>query len=196
MTTRDPEATPTDRASDWAVRRMALLAGPAEAVVLISGILLAAYVFTPVSSFDWMGELEQFGILRHYSIALGSLLGLVFLWPLWTETSNTVQRVGIGLLGLGFVITGGANAMATVGIRAGGWAVIGILLLFPLALLVFGSGDMYAEMRRRGSKSLLLGLAYLINLGLLFAGYQLISYVLDFVILSIWAVVIYLEFQP
>lgn len=193
MTIRDPDTATTDRTSDWAPRRMALLAGPAEAVVLVGGILLAAYVFTPTTSFDWMGELEQFGSLRHYSIALGCLLGLVFLWPIWAETTNTVQRVGVGLLGLGFLITGGANAMATVGTRAGDWAIIGILLLFPLALLVYGTGDVYAEMRRRGSKSLLLGLAYVVDLGLLFAGYQLVSYVLVFVILSIWAVVMYLE---
>lgn len=195
MTTRDPDATPTSQPSGRTPRRLALLAGPAEAIILVGGILLAAYVFTPTSSFNWMGGLEQFGVLRHYSIALGCLFGLVFLWPVWAETTTMAQRVGIGLFGLGLLITGGANALAAGGMQAGDWAIIGILLLFPVALLVFGGGDVYAGMRNRGSKSLLLGLAYIVNLGLLFAGYQLISYVTVFVIISVWAGMMYLELQ-
>ena len=195
MTTPDSEATASNQTRGWTLRQGALLSGPAEAVVLIGGILLAAYVFTPTASFDWMGDVEQFGILRHYSIALGCFLGIVFLWPVWEDTTNTVQRVGLGLLGLGLAVTGGANALGAVGIRAGDWAIIGILLLIPLAFLVYGGGDIYAGSRRRGVKSLVIGLAYIGDLGLLFAGYQLASYFLIFVLLSAWSVMMYLELQ-
>lgn len=183
------------RTADWTPRQLARLSGPAEAIVLIVGILLAAYVFTPTSSFNWVGELEQFGVLRHYSIALGCLLGVVFLWPVWEDATSIVQQVGIGLLGLGLVITGGANGMGAVGIRAGDWAILGIILLFPLAFLIYGGGDVRAGARQRGAKSLFLGLAYIGNIALGFAGYQLVSYVGSFVIISIWAVMMYLELQ-
>lgn len=63
MTTRDPEATATDQPTDWTPRWLALLAGPAEAVILVGGLLLAAYVFSPSPSFDWTGDLDQFGVL-------------------------------------------------------------------------------------------------------------------------------------
>jgi len=185
-------SSPTDGIT---ARLLAGLAGPAEAITFVGGILLAAYVFSSAPSFDWTGNLEQFGIFRHYSIALGCIFGLVFLWPVWEDARTAVQRAGIGLFGLGFLISGGANAMATAGIRAGDWAVIGLLLLFPLALLVSGGGDVYAGERRRGLGSLILGLVYIGILGLLFSGYQLIAYVGSFVILSVWAIVLYLEIE-
>lgn len=185
----------SSRTDGWTSRRLARLSGPAEAIVLIIGILLAAYVFTPTTSFNWVGELEQFGVLRHYSLALGCALGLVFLWPVWEDAISIIQQAGLGLLGLGLVITGGANAMGAVGIRAGDWAILGIILLFPLALLVYGGGDLRAGARKRGAKSLLLGIAYIGNIGLGFAGYQLISYVGSFALISIWAVMMYFELQ-
>lgn len=193
MSTSMAGSTGSSETWDWTGRRLALLAGPTAAIVLVGGILLAAYVFTPTPSFDWMGELEQFGVLRHYSIAIGCLLGLIFLWPVWTDAVNTFQRLAVGLFGLGFVITGGANAMAAAGVRAGDWAIVGLLLLFPLTLLLYGSGDVSAEARQRGGKSLLLGVAYLLILGLLFAVYQLVSYVGAFVVLPAWAVAMYPE---
>lgn len=199
MTTRDPEATATDRPHGWTPRRWALLAGPAEAVILLGGILLAAYVLSPTSSFRWIGgDFSQFGVLRHYSIALGGLLGLVFLWPVWTEATNRVQRVGIGLYSIGWLITAGANAAATAGIRAGDWAILGLILLFPLALLVYGGGDIRAGHRQRGRASLLFGIVYLgIVLIPLFvaSGYELISYASGFVLVSVWAVMMYVTLR-
>lgn len=85
--------------------------------------------------------------------------------------------------------------MATAGIRAGDWAVIGILLCFPLGLLLYGGGATYQGDRQHGSKSLLLGVLYALTLGLLFAGYQLISYVGTFVIVGIWTTVLSLDFD-
>lgn len=76
--------------------------------------------------------------------------------------------------------------MATAGTRAGAWAVIGILLCFPLGLLLYGSGATYQGDKQHGTISLLLGGLYVLSLGLLFAGYQLISYVGMFVIVGVW----------
>lgn len=199
VTTRDPETAVTDRSSGWTSRRAALLAGPAEAIVLIGGILLAAYVVSPAPSFRWIGgDFSQFGMLRHYSIALGGLLGLVFLWPVWAETTNRIQRVGIGLFGIGWLITAGANALATAGIRAGGWAILGLILLFPLALFVYGGGDFRAGHRQRGSASLLLGSLYLgmviVFLGVV-SGYELVYYVSAFVVVSVWAILMFLALR-
>lgn len=191
MTTRDPEATATDQPTDWTPRRLALLAGPAEAVILVGGLLLAAYVFSPIPSFDWTGDLDQFGVPRHYNIALGGLLGLVFLWSVWAEATTRLQRAGVIAFAIGFVITASANALAGSGIRAGDWAVIGFVLLFPVALLVYGSGAVFAGHRQCGSTSLLLGGLYLINVWLLLPmpptlqGYELSFYVGSFVLVSV-----------
>lgn len=169
--------------------------GPATLLVFIAGFVLASYVVTPTATFDWTGELEQFGILRHYGLAIGCLFGLIFLWPVWDEASGWGERAGLGLLGLGFLISGVANGMATVGIRAGDWAIIGILLGFPLGLLTYGGGAIYQGGRRHGGKSLLLGVLYLLMFGVLFAGYQLLSYVGMFLIVGIWAAVVYLDLE-
>lgn len=177
-------------------RRLARLLGPATLITFLAGFLLASYVFTPTASFDWTGELEQFGILRHYGLALGCLFGLVFLWPVWNETTGRGQQVGLVLLGLGFLISGVANAMATVGIRAGGWAVSGILLAFPLGLLGYGGGAVYQGRRQHGGKSLLIGVVYLLILGGLFVGYQLVSYVGMLLTVGVWATVVYLDLPP
>lgn len=201
MTTRDPEATATDRASGWSPRRIALLSGAAEAIVLVGGILLAAYVFTPTQSFSWTGDLSQFGELRHHSIALGGLLSLLFLWPVWADATNRLQRFGVGVFGVAWIITASANALAAAGAEAGEWAVIGLILLYPVALLIYGGGDVYAGHRQRGSISLLLGVAYVVNLWLLFPlppappGYELIFYVASFVLVSIWAAAMYLALR-
>lgn len=195
MTTRDLDATATDRRRRWAPRRIALLAGPAATIVLIGGILLAAYVFSPASNFQWTGDLDQFGILRHYSIALGGLLGLVFLWPVWTDAGSHLQRAGIGIFAIGLGITVSANALAAAEIRAGDWAILGLVLLFPVALLVHGLGDVSAGYRRRGGISFLLGVLYSANIWLLFPaspapqGYELVFYVGSFVLVSAWIVV-------
>lgn len=178
---------------DWTAVKLARLFGPATPIVFIAGFALAAYVFTPTASFDWVGELEQFGILRHYGLAIGCLFGLIFLWPVWRETAGRVQQVGLGLLGIGFLISGGANAMGAAGIRAGDWAIIGILLCFPLGLLVHGGGSIHRDARQLGSKSLLLGVLYVLDLSLLFAGYQLISYVGTFLIVGMWTAAVYLD---
>lgn len=175
--------------------QLARLAGPATLIAFIAGIILAAYVFTPTESFNWMGELEQFGILRHYGLAIGCLFGLIFLWSVWQETTERGQYVGLGLLALGFFISGIANAMATAGIRVGDWAIIGLLLFFPLGLLLYGGAVVYGGARRHGSKSLLLGVLYAFALALLFAGYQLVSYVGMFVIVGIWAAVMYRDLR-
>lgn len=201
MTTRDPEATATERSVAGGPRRLSLLAGPAEAIVLVGGILLGAYVFSPTQSFDWAGDLEQFGLLRHQSLALWGLLGLVFLWPVWENATNRLQRAGSALFGIGFVITAGANALAAAGTRAGDWAIIGLVLLFPLALLLYGSGDLSAGRRQRGGTSLFLGGLYLVNLWLLLPlppapqWYTIISYVGSFVLVTAWAVLLYLSLR-
>lgn len=201
MTTRDPRATASERSSGWTPRRAALLAGPLEAIVLVGGILLAAYVFSPTSAFDWTGDLDQFGVLRHYSIALGSLLGMAFLWPVWTDATTRLQRVGVIIFAIALSITAGANAFAAAGIRAGDWAIIGLVLLFPVALLVSGSGDVDAGYRQRGGTSLLLGGLYIVNVWLLLPkapapqGYELTFYVGSFVLVSIWALVMYVSLR-
>ena len=195
MSKSHPQPTGGGLSDDQTGVQLARLFGPATLIAFIAGISLAAYVFTPTASFDWTGELEQFGILRHYGLAIGCLFGLIFLWPVWRETTGRVQQAGLGLLGLGFLISGGANAMATAGIRAGDWAVIGILLCFPLGLLLYGGGATYQGDRQHGSKSLLLGVLYVLTLGLLFAGYQLISYVGTFVIVGLWTTVMSLNFD-
>lgn len=199
MTTHNPEATATDRPRGWTPRRLALLAGPAEALVLIGGILLAAYVLSPTLSFRWIGgDFSQFGVLRHYSIALGGLLGLVFLWPVWAEATNRIQRAGLSLFGIAWLITAGANALAAAGIRVGGWAILGLILLFPLALLAYGGGDIRAGHRQRGSASLLFGILYLgmviISLGVV-SGYELVYYVSAFVLVSVWTVMMYVALR-
>lgn len=199
MTTRDPGATATDRPRSLTLRRGALLAGPAKAVVLIGGISLAAYVLSPAPSFRWIGGgFSQFGVVRHYSIALGGLLGLVFLWPVWAEATTRMQRVGIGLFGIAWLITAGANTLAVAGIRAGAWAILGLILLFPLALLIYGGGDIRAGHRQRGSASLLLGIVYLgmviVSLGVV-SGYELVYYVSAFALVSVWALVMYLSLR-
>jgi hypothetical protein len=165
-------------------------------LAFVAGFILAAYVFTPTATFDRAGELEQFGILRHYGLAIGCLFGLVFLWPVWDKTNGRGQEVGLVLLALGFLISGVANAMATVGIRAGDRAIIGILLCFPLGLLVYGGGTAYQNGRRHGGKLLLLSVVYLLMVGLLFAGYQLPSYVGMFVTVGVWATVVYFDMTP
>lgn len=172
------------------------LLGPATLIAFIAGFVLASYVFTPTATFDWTGELEQFGILRHYGLAIGCLFGLVFLWPVWDETTGRGQQVGLVLLGFGFLVSGVANAMATVGIRAGDWAVIGIMLGFPLGLLVYGGGAVYQGRRQHGGKSLFLGVVYLLMFGGLFAGYQLLSYVGMFLTVGIWATAVYFDPTP
>lgn len=198
MTAQTPEATPPERPHDRTPRRAALLAGPAQALVLVGGMLLAAYVFTPTTSFSWTGEVSQFGELRHLSIALGGLLGLVFLWPVWQNATSRLQHFGIGVFAIAWLITGGANALAVAGIRVGDWAVFGLILLFPLALLIYGGGDVYAGNRRRGSMSLLLGGLYALNVWLLLPlapapdGYALIGYVGSFVLVAVWALLMYL----
>lgn len=180
---------------DWTAAQLARLLGPSTLIVFLAGFVLASYVFTPVASFDWTGELEQFGILRHYGLAIGCLFGLIFLWPVWDETTGWIQRAGLGLLGFGFLISGVANGMATLGIRAGHWAIVGILLGFPLGLLVYGGGSVYQGARRHGGKSLLLGVVYLLLFGLLFAGYQLLSYVGMFMTVGVWATVVYPDLE-
>lgn len=199
MTAQTSEATPPERPHDRTPRRAALLAGPAQALVLLGGILLAAYVFTPTASFSWRGEVSQFGELRHQSIALGGLLGLVFLWPVWQNATNRLQHFGIGVFAIAWLITGGANALAVAGIGVGDWAVFGLILLFPFALLIYGGGDIYAGgNRRRGSMSLLLGGLYVLNVWLLLpfppapGGYALIGYVGSFVLVATWALLMYL----
>lgn len=179
----------------WTAEKFARLLGPSTLIVFFAGFVLASYVFTPVASFDWTGELEQFGILRHYSLAIGCLFGLIFLWPVWDGVTGWIQQVGIGLLAFGFLISGVANGMATVGIRAGDWAILGILLGFPLGLLVYGGGGVYQGARRHGGKSLLLGVVYLLMFGVLFAGYQLLSYVGMFVTVGVWTAVVYRDLE-
>lgn len=179
------------RGEGWTAKQLARRLGPASLIVFIAGFALAAYVFTPVASFDWTGELEQFGVLRHYGLAIGCLFGLIFLWPVWADSLGRIQRVGLGLLGLGFLVSGVANGMGAAGIRAGDWAIIGILLGFPLGLLVYGGGGVYQGARRQGAKSLLLGVVYLGMFGLLVAGYQLLSYVGMFLTVGVWAAVMY-----
>jgi hypothetical protein len=174
-------------------QQLARLLGPTTLLTFVVGFVLAAYVFTPTATFDWTGELEQFGILRHYGLAIGCLFGLVFLWPVWNEATGRGQQVGLVLLGLGFLISGIANAMATVGIRAGDWAIIGIVLCFPLGLLVYGGGALYQGERQHGGKSLLIGVVYLLVFGGLFVGYQLLSYVGMLVTVGVWATVVYFD---
>jgi len=189
MTTRDGTSTEVVGRSPTP-RQLARLLGPTTLITFVAGFVLAAYVFTPTATFDWTGELEQFSILRHYGLAIGCLFGLVFLWPVWNETTWRGQQVGLVLLGLGFLISGVANAMAAVGIRAGGWAIIGIMLCFPLGLLVYGGGAIYQGERQHGGKSLLLSVVYLLMFGGLFAGYQLLSYVGMLVTVGVWATVV------
>lgn len=99
------------RSGAWPTQRLALLAGPAAAVVLTGGRLLAAYVFTSTASFDWTGDPDQFRLPRHASIAPGCLLGLVFPWSVWTGPTNPVRRVGLGLFALGLAYVGDVGVL-------------------------------------------------------------------------------------
>ncbi len=192
MTTRDGSQTAVVK-RPVTPRRLARLFGPITLITFVGSFVLAAYVFTPTAAFDWTGGLEQFGILRHYGLAIGCLFGLAFLWPVWTETTGRVQQVGLVLFGLGFFISGIANAIASVGIRAGAWAIIGVMLCFPLALLVYGGGAIYQNRRQHGWKYLLLAIIYILMFGGLFAGYQLLSYVGMLVTVGIWTTVVYFD---
>lgn len=185
------------RGTNRSLREFARLAAPVSAVVTVGGILLAAYVFNATSSFQWSGDFDQFGVLRHYSIALGSLFALIFLWPVWETTGNRIQQTGVVALGIGLLITGGANALGAIGIRAGEWAIIGLLLLYPVGLLVFGGGDLYGGLRRRGGTSLLIGGLYVASLGLTVSqqGDTVLTYFISFVLLSAWLLVVYLALR-
>lgn len=196
MSQQERGSTGSQPTGNRANQELTTLLGPATLIAFVAGFVLASYVFTPTATFDWTGELEQFGILRHYGLAIGCLFGLVFLWPVWNETTGRGQQVGLVLLGFGFLISGVANAMATAGIRAGGWAVIGIMVGFPLGLLVYGGGAVNQGRRQRGGKSLLLGVVYLLMFGGLFVGYQLLSYVGMFLTVGVWTTVVYFDLTP
>lgn len=177
--------------TDYSLRELARLAGPGSAVVTVGGILLAAYVFNATSSFQWSGEFDQFGVLRHYSIAIGSLFALILLWPVGETASNKIQQTGIVALGTGLVITRSANALGTIGIRSGDWAIIGLLVLYPLGLLVFGGGDLYGGLKQREVASLGPVGLYIATLAWTVSqeGDMVLTYFISFVLISAWVVV-------
>lgn len=162
MTARPPGSATPERATDANQRRAALLIGPVAGAVLVGGTLLAAVLTAPGAwSERAFGDL---GLGLHASLIVGSVLGVLFLWPVWESTDNAVQRGGVALFGIALVMMTLVNALAGAFADppdvAGVLGVVGFMAGVPLAMLVYGVGDLVAGLRRRGLASLVLGAGY------------------------------------
>lgn len=162
MTMRDPSGATGDVRTETGISQpLAILAGPAMAVAFVGGTALASVTGQPV---HWTEQgFNDLGSVLHASIITGSLLGIVFLWPVWTDASHVVQRGGIILFGIALSMMVGVNA-AEIAYEdlpvAAEFLGLGFLFVLPFAWLVHGIGDVAAGYRQRGFASLMLWLVY------------------------------------
>lgn len=162
MTVRDPGTATPDAGVGPLPRRVALLAGPAAAAVLVAGTLLA-FALTP-STASPETAFDELGLLLHASVVVGGLLGITFVRVVWNDADHLVQRLGVGLFGLALLLMVLVNllgvAVADPPDAAGLLGVLGFMIGIPVAMLVAGVGDLVAGHRWRGLGSLVLGAAY------------------------------------
>lgn len=156
--------------------RLARHAGPAMAVLWVGGTLAATLLFP---GFNWTSNtLAEVGTAGQpsapvfdASLVLGSALGLVFLWRLWSASTNHLQRAGLALLGALIALVG----VVQLGV-GNPWielvALAFILLTLP-ALALQGSGDVFAGRERVGVWSIWLGVVHLL-------GWQVLSIILGY----------------
>lgn len=146
------------------LRRLARFAGPLSIAVAFLGILLAA-LLSP--TFAWTGNaLSDLGargeptapIFNGALIAAG-ILGVPFVWRVWTATDTALQRAGVALLAASMV------ALAGVGVfplptREHGTVAVAFFGLFTYGFFVHGTGDVLAGDTRRGLASIWFGVAH------------------------------------
>lgn len=177
-------------------KRMALLAGPAMAITFVGGTILAAIT---LPSIQWTETpLGELGVILYLTVIVGSLLGLLFLRPVWLDASHTIQRIGVGLFALALAMMVGVNAFEAVFTPIPAPAEVlglGYLLVLPVAYLVHGLGDVVAGNRRRGGITLTLWVGYFLSWFYSFQSREVTVLIgfLWLVFVSAWAVVQYVS---
>lgn len=131
------------------------------AVAFVGGTVLASAMGPSV---QWAEHgFNELGSILHGSVIVGSLFGMVFLWPVWEDATHVVQRAGIGLFGLALSMMVGVNAAEIAYAElpvAAEFLGLGFLFVLPLALVVHGIGDVVAGVRRRGFAVLVVWIGY------------------------------------
>lgn len=192
-------ASGAERALDrgWTVERLAAIGGPAMVVLWLVGSIGSTLLYP---SFDWTANTfaevgtagQPSALVYDTSMALGAILGLVFLWRVWRDAENHLQRAGIGLVGILVVLLG----VGQLGIQ-NPWleaiALTFILLTLP-ALALHGTGDVFADRPRRGVLSIWLGVVHILEwqvLAIIAGLSSAIPTVVSLVLLSGWALAQY-----
>jgi hypothetical membrane protein len=179
------------------LQRFAALGGPAMVVLWLGGILVAT-LLDP--SFGWtsntLAELGRAGqpsaLVNDVSVVLGGSLGLLFLWRVWSESTNNVQRSGVAFVGLIVLLL----SVAQLGVQ-NPWlelmALVFILFTLP-ALALHGSGDVFAGRPRRGVLSIWLGIVHILEwqvLSIILGLSSAIPAYVSLVLLSVWVLAQY-----
>ncbi|WP_255193837.1 DUF998 domain-containing protein [Natronobeatus ordinarius] len=159
-------------------RRAAAGCGIAAAVITLGSIALATFLALP-ETFTWseraLSDMGRYGAetfwLFNGGLVAGGMIGLPFIWLLWTAARNVLERVGTALFAAGLV------GMAFVGVfflEHTEWYletdlhVPAAALTFgsvPIAQLVLGAGAIRAGERNWGRLTVLFGLAHVVVWG-------------------------------
>lgn len=179
------------------LKRFAVLGAPAMAVLWIGGTLIAVLMFP---SFNWTTDtLAQVGRtgeptapLFDGSLFIGSLFGIIFLWQVSKQKTATLQRVGLALMGALIFLVGAGQ----LGFQQPWLLLIVLSIIFgtPVAIGLYGTGEIFAGNLRLGVLSFWLGIAHIM-------AWSIISNLLEFssaiptfatiVLLSIWSLTLY-----
>lgn len=165
-------------------RRIAATCGAVAPIVSLGAVLLATIVASP-ETFTWrVRALSDMGRpaartfwLFNGGLFVGGLIGAPFVWLLWTEARNAVERAGVA------AFVGSLAGMFLVGVfflehtdyylsrSLHGPAALAFFGLAPWAHWLVGTGAVLADDRRWGLGSIWIGIGHLLAwLGWLFVG--------------------------
>lgn len=142
-------------------RRVATGAGVAAPIVAVGAILLATFVATP-GTFTWktraLSDMGRPGtrtfLLFNGGLVLGGVLGVPFVWYLWTEARGYLQEAGtialagsvLGMIGVGVFFLEHTTYYLDASLH--GLAAVTTFTLAPFAGLLYGAGAARRGRRR------------------------------------------------
>jgi hypothetical membrane protein len=148
------------------LKRFAAACGIAAPVVAILAVVVPTFL-TP--SFSWTGtsishmggEGKPAAFVLNYGLILAGLLGIPFVWRLWTETGHVFQKVGALLFALSVVGMGGVGVFPLPSDNHG-LVAITHFAGYTFGLWVYGTGTALLGRVRWGLATIWLGLAHVL----------------------------------